>query len=87
VLAKEKPELKDLEPFKTVLSGDLEAIGKLPLPELIKFAAATLTRMTTEQFQTNVRELTGDGQGSSLETPLTLKSPTSADLGVAKAYS
>ena len=26
VLAKEKPELKNIEPFKTVLSGDLEAI-------------------------------------------------------------
>ena len=30
VLAKEKPELKNVEPFKTVLSGDLEAIAKLP---------------------------------------------------------
>ena len=28
-LVKEKPELKDQEPFKTVLSGDREAIAKL----------------------------------------------------------
>jgi phosphoglycolate phosphatase-like HAD superfamily hydrolase len=55
VLAKEKPELKDVEPFKTVLSGDLEAVSKLPLPELVKIAAATLTGMTTEQFQAEVK--------------------------------
>jgi phosphoglycolate phosphatase-like HAD superfamily hydrolase len=55
VLAKEKPELKNVEPFKTVLSGDLEAIAKLPLPELLKIAAATLTGMTTEQFQADVK--------------------------------
>ena len=30
-LAKEKPELKDREPFKTVLSGDNKAIAKLPM--------------------------------------------------------
>ena len=30
VVAK-KPELKDVEPFKTVLSGDREAIAKLPM--------------------------------------------------------
>jgi hypothetical protein len=42
VPAKEKPELKNVEPFKTVLSGDLEAIAKPPLPELLKIVAATL---------------------------------------------
>jgi phosphoglycolate phosphatase-like HAD superfamily hydrolase len=55
VLAKEKPELKNVEPFKTVLSGDLEAIAKLPLPELLKIVAATLTGITTEQFQADVK--------------------------------
>src|SRR5262245_55576089 len=33
-VVKEKPELKDREPFKTVLSGDREAIAKLPLKDL-----------------------------------------------------
>jgi phosphoglycolate phosphatase-like HAD superfamily hydrolase len=55
VLAKEKPELKNVEPFKTVLSGDLEAIAKLPLPELLKIVAATITGMTIEQFQAEVK--------------------------------
>jgi haloacid dehalogenase-like hydrolase len=38
-----------------VLSGDLEAISKLPLTELLKIVAATLTGMTTEQFQADVK--------------------------------
>jgi phosphoglycolate phosphatase-like HAD superfamily hydrolase len=56
VLAAEKPELKDIEPFKTVLSGDREAIARLPLPELEKVLVATLTGMTTEQFQAEVKK-------------------------------
>jgi phosphoglycolate phosphatase-like HAD superfamily hydrolase len=55
VVAKAKPELKKVEPFKTVLSGDLEAIAELSLPELVKIAATTLTGMTTEQFQAEVK--------------------------------
>jgi hypothetical protein len=38
-----------------VLSGDLAAVAKLSLPELVKIAAATLTGMTTEQFQAEVK--------------------------------
>jgi phosphoglycolate phosphatase-like HAD superfamily hydrolase len=56
VLAAEKPELKEIEPFKTVLSGDRDAIAKLPLPELEKVLVATLTGMTTEQFQAEVKK-------------------------------
>ncbi|MEK1851844.1 MAG: haloacid dehalogenase-like hydrolase, partial [Phyllobacterium sp.] len=32
-LVAEKPELKEVEPFKTVLIGDREAIAKLPMTE------------------------------------------------------
>jgi hypothetical protein len=56
VLAKEKPEIKKIEPFKTVLSGHLEEISKFPLPDLEKIAVATLTAMTTEQFQAEVKK-------------------------------
>lgn len=49
-LVAEKPELKDVEPFKTVLTGDREAIAKLPMGELEKILAATLTGMTTDAF-------------------------------------
>jgi phosphoglycolate phosphatase-like HAD superfamily hydrolase len=55
-LAKEKPELKDRQPFKTVLSGDREAIAKLSMKELEEILAATLTGMTTEQFQVEVKK-------------------------------
>jgi len=50
-----KPELKNVEPFKTVLSGDREAIAKLTMPDLEKIAVATLTGMSTEQFQADVK--------------------------------
>jgi len=50
-----KPELKNVEPFKTVLTGDREAIGKLTMPELEKIAVATLTGMSAEQFQAEVK--------------------------------
>ena len=45
VLVKEKPQLAEVEPFKTVLSGDHEAIAKLPLHDLFKILAATLSGM------------------------------------------
>src|SRR5215475_12354536 len=49
VVAK-KPELKEAEPFKTVLSGNREAIARLSLHDLEKILFATLTGMTTEEF-------------------------------------
>jgi hypothetical protein len=49
-LAAAKPGLKNVEPFKTVLSGDHGAIARLLLPGLEKIATATLSGMTTEQF-------------------------------------
>jgi hypothetical protein len=54
-LVKTKPALKNAEPFKTVLSGNMEAIGKLKLPDLEKIAAATLTGMTESQFNAEVK--------------------------------
>ena len=35
-VVKEKPELAKVEPFKTVLSGNREAIGKLSMDDLVK---------------------------------------------------
>src|SRR4029453_8104091 len=39
-----KPDLKDIEPFKTVLSGNREAMAKFTMPQLEMILAATLTR-------------------------------------------
>lgn len=50
-LVKAKPELKNVEPFKTVLSGNREAIAKLPTKELLKILAATLSGMTVDVFK------------------------------------
>ncbi|MGE0039218.1 MAG: HAD family hydrolase [Xanthobacteraceae bacterium] len=50
VVAK-RPELKNVEPFKTVLSGNREAIAKLPMHDLEKVLVATLTGMTVEEFK------------------------------------
>ncbi|WP_374545935.1 HAD family hydrolase [Rhodoblastus sp.] len=53
-VVKAKPELKGVEPFKTVLSGDRAAIAKLTLKDLEKIAVATLTGMDVETFQAQV---------------------------------
>jgi len=53
-LVKAKPELAKGEPFKTVMSGNREAIAKLPEGDLIKVAGATLTGMPVETFQAAV---------------------------------
>ena len=53
-LVRERPELKEVEPFKTVLSGDRAAIEKLPTDELLKILFATLSGMTVDQFQAEV---------------------------------
>ncbi len=42
-LVKAKPELKNVEPFKMVLSGNREAIAKLPTKELLKILAPPQT--------------------------------------------
>lgn len=55
-LVEAHPELRAQEPFKTVLSGDREAIGRLSLPDLEKIAGATLSGMTVEVFATEVRQ-------------------------------
>src|ERR1700749_180185 len=42
-LVKEKPGLKNKEPFKTVLSGNREAMAKLSTNQLVEILAATLS--------------------------------------------
>jgi phosphoglycolate phosphatase-like HAD superfamily hydrolase len=54
VVAK-RPELRNAEPFKTVLSGNREAIARLPMRDLEKILTATLTGMTVDEFNAEVR--------------------------------
>jgi phosphoserine phosphatase len=55
-LVKAKPELANVEPFKTVMSGNREAIAKLPLKDLEKILVATLTGMPIDQFDADVKK-------------------------------
>jgi phosphoglycolate phosphatase-like HAD superfamily hydrolase len=55
VVAK-KPELKDVAPFKTVLSGDREAIARLSLRDLEEILFATLTGMPVEVFEAEAKK-------------------------------
>jgi phosphoserine phosphatase len=52
----QKPELKDVEPFNTVLSGDHAAIARLSMPDLEKILAATLSGMTLDEFNAEVKK-------------------------------
>jgi hypothetical protein len=54
-LAEKKPELKNVEPFKTVLSGDREAMAKLSKEDLEKILVATLTGMTVDEFSAEAK--------------------------------
>ncbi|MGO4570709.1 HAD family hydrolase [Microvirga sp. 2TAF3] len=53
-VAAEKPELKDVEPFRTVLSGNREAVAGLTTPDLEKILAVTLTGMSVEEFEDEI---------------------------------
>ncbi len=55
-VVKLKPELRDKEPFKTVLSGNREGIHKLSLKEIEAILEATLTGITVEEYQAEVKQ-------------------------------
>ncbi len=55
-VVKAKPELAKVEPFKTVLSGNREAMARLTLPDLEKILAATLTGMSVDEFNGEVKK-------------------------------
>lgn len=70
-VVKAKPELKNIEPFKTVLSGNREAMAKFTMKDLEKILAATLTGMTVEQFNAEVKEWLAVAKHSRFKRPYT----------------
>ena len=54
-LVKAKPELANVEPFRTVLSGDRKAIAKLSTDDLLKILEATLTGMSVDEFKADAK--------------------------------
>jgi phosphoserine phosphatase len=53
-VTRENPQLATVEPFKTALSGDRQAIARLTVKDLESIAVATLTGMDVEKFQAQV---------------------------------
>jgi hypothetical protein len=55
-VVKAKPDLANVEPFKTVLSGNREAMAKFKMPDLEMLVAATLTGMSVEEFSAEAKK-------------------------------
>jgi phosphoglycolate phosphatase-like HAD superfamily hydrolase len=70
-VVKAKPELANVEPFKTVLSGDRTAMTRLSKDDLYKLLAATLTGMSVDQFQAEVSKWLHDARDPRWKRPYT----------------
>jgi phosphoglycolate phosphatase-like HAD superfamily hydrolase len=66
-----KPELANVEPFKTVLSGNREAMANLSMDDLFKILAATLTGMSVEQFQAEAKHWLDTAKDARWKRPYT----------------
>ncbi|MGH8611058.1 MAG: HAD family hydrolase [Gammaproteobacteria bacterium] len=70
-VVKAKPELANVEPFKTVLSGNREAIAKLPQDDLFKILAATLSGMSVDQFNAEATKWISEAKDPRWKRPYT----------------
>jgi phosphoserine phosphatase len=70
-LVKARPELASVEPFKTVMTGSREAIAKLPMKDLEKILAATLTGMSVEEFRAEVTKWLAEAKDPRWKRPYT----------------
>src|SRR6516165_8452001 len=70
-LVKEKPELKNKEPFKTVLSDNREAIAKLSTDQLVEILGATLSGMSVEEFRAEAKKWLGEAKDARWKRPYT----------------
>jgi phosphoglycolate phosphatase-like HAD superfamily hydrolase len=73
-LVKAKPELKNKPPFSTVLEllhGDRAAMEKLNMKDLEVIAAATLTGMSIEQFDAEVKKWLTEAKDARWKRPYT----------------
>jgi phosphoglycolate phosphatase-like HAD superfamily hydrolase len=70
-LVNAKPELANVEPFRTVLTGDREAIAKLGLDPLLKIVAATLTGVDVDTFRDEVAKWIAEARDPRWKRPYT----------------
>ena len=70
-VVKAKPELAKVEPFKTVMSGNRAAMAKLTEADLFKILAATLTGMSVETFNAEVKKWLAEAKDPRWKRPYT----------------
>ncbi len=70
-VVKAKPDLANDEPFKTVLSGNREAIAKLSMDDLLNIATATLTGMDVDTYRDQVRSWVATARDARWKRPYT----------------
>jgi hypothetical protein len=70
-VVKAKPQLAKVEPFKTVLSGDRDAIAKLSLRDLEKIIAVTFTGMSLDEFGAEAKKWIETAQDARWKRPYT----------------
>jgi phosphoglycolate phosphatase-like HAD superfamily hydrolase len=70
-LAPPHPEWKDTEPFKSVLSGDREAMSKFTEKDWMEILAVTDTGMSTEDFQAIVKQWITTAKAPRFDRPYT----------------
>src|ERR1700754_899923 len=71
VLVTERPALREVEPFKTVLSGNREAIAKLSTQDLEEIVLATLAGMTTDEFEADGKKWLASAKDPRWKRPYT----------------
>jgi phosphoglycolate phosphatase-like HAD superfamily hydrolase len=70
-VVKHRPHLKDLAPFKTVLSGNPEAIAKLAMKDVEEIMEAALSGMSVEQFDAEVTKWLATARHPRFKRPYT----------------
>jgi phosphoglycolate phosphatase-like HAD superfamily hydrolase len=70
-VAKGKPELANVEPFKTVMSGDRAEIAKLSMDDLMKILAVTLTGMSVDRFEIEAQKWLASARDPRWKRPYT----------------
>jgi phosphoglycolate phosphatase-like HAD superfamily hydrolase len=70
-IVKEKPALKNVEPYKTILTGNHEAIAKLPMKDLNVLLAAAFSGMDVDQFRAEVSSWFATAQDRRWNRPYT----------------
>jgi hypothetical protein len=71
VVVKAHPELANEEPFKTILSGNREAMGRLSMDDLLKIVGATLSGMEVDTFRDEVVAWMGVARDQRWKRPYT----------------